>query len=658
MKKSLLSLAALTVALGFQACQSGGSSSNHPGTKTTVAGLTTFSTCEALGDFLESKTGSKSAPAGTPTTGEPSDANESAGGTTGGTGTGGEGGDAAPTSAPTATVEEADIVKQEGNRLYVAASFGKLFIYDVTDAAHPHRLGEVSPGVYTQEMFVFGTKVVLIGQSYGGVTPYGDDAIGSALAADDPYYYEPSTHVSVYDATNGSAPVLAKAFDFKGNYVDSRKVGGAVYLALQRWIEDGPVPIETQLKDRAPCDQVYVPEDIDGNYYSFPAWEIAGIDLSDLSKDPNKVSVVGSWGSTVTATPEHFYLTNYFYETGETGIYLFDLNPATAGITPRAKAGVPGFIVNQFSMDETAGVFRIASTTQPTWLWTVDAAALDSGTSDGGTGSTGGTTTGGGVSAEPEPLPPAPPPNKNYLTTFRASDGSLAQLGQIDTIVPGEQITATRFLGDRAFVTTFVYTDPLVVIDVSDPSNPKILGELHIPGLTNYLQAWGEDRLVAIGSGNGWSSVILNLFDVSDPAHPTLIEQETIPNSYGSEAQFEHLAFSFFEGRSVLAVPVSTATGSEMAVYSVNRDTGFTRLGGVNHDDLVSGSDYSPALRRSLEIGGLLYTVSEAGLKVDGFTNLASDLFEEIFPGFTPPVYYGCGDCPDTAMCAPCAEAM
>ncbi|HEX5036230.1 MAG TPA: beta-propeller domain-containing protein [bacterium] len=630
MKKTILFLS--VIAIVGAGCQSGGSGSNSPGTKATVAGLTTFSTCEALGDFLESKTGSKSAPGGTPTTGEPSDTNESAGGTTGGTGTGSGEGDAAPTSAPAATVEEADIVKQEGNRLYVAASFGKLFIYDVTDAAHPYRLGEVSPGVYTQEMFVFGTKVVLIGQSYGGVTPYGDDAIGSALAADDPYYYEPSTHVSVYDAANGAAPVLAKAFDFKGNYIDSRKVGGAVYLALQRWIEDGPVPIETQLKDRAPCDQVYVPEDIDGNYHSFPAWEIAGIDLSDLSKDPNKLSVVGSWGSTVTATPDHFYLTNYFYETGETGIFLFDLDPATAGIAPRAKASVPGFIVNQFSMDETAGVFRIASTTQPTWFWAVEDA----------------------VDAPP---PPAPPPNKNYLTTFRASDGSLARLGQLDTIVPGEQITAARFLGDRAFVTTFVYTDPLVSIDVSDPANPKIDGELHIPGATNYLQAWGEDRLVAIGSGDGWSSVILNLFDVSDPAHPALIEQETIPDSYGSEAQFEHLAFSFFEDRSVLAIPVYTATGSEMAVYSVDRDTGFTRLGGVNHDDLVTGSDYSPTMRRSLEIGGLLYTVSEAGLKVDGFSALTADLFEEMFPGFTPPVYYGCGcvgdvcsSCPETTM--------
>src|SRR5262245_11229533 len=112
MKKFFVPVVALIAAA--VGCQSGGTqNSTHPGTKTTVAGLTNFLTCEALGDFLESKVGSKSAPVGSPTVEAPSEDNASAGGTAG------EMGDAAPTASPTTTVEEADIVKQDGNRLYV-----------------------------------------------------------------------------------------------------------------------------------------------------------------------------------------------------------------------------------------------------------------------------------------------------------------------------------------------------------------------------------------------------------------------------------------------------------------------------------------------------------------------------------------------------------
>ncbi len=609
--------AALAAGAGGCSSNSGpGANPGTPGTKTTVAGLTAFESCEALGEFLESKSGANEVPSGGPAA---SGDDASAGGTGGAESDGGFG---APTAAPSAnTVEEADIVKREGNRLYAVTTFGKIFAYDVSNPSAPHRIGEATLTLYPIEMYLLGTKVAVIGQP----VPFGDGTVSS----DAPYYYDPSTRVVVYDFADAAAPTVARQFDFKGSYGDSRKVGGAVYLALQHWIyEGGPEPLKDQLDDRDPCDQVYVPEQIDGDYSSFLTWDIVGLNLNALDAEPNQVSVVGSWGSTITSTPEHFYLTNHFYENNETGIYLFDLNPATAGVAPKATARVPGSIVNQFSMDETNGIFRIVSTTRAAWIWgwaEGDAVALD--------------------------VPPPPPTTLNYLTTFRASDGSLTQLGQIDTIVPDESITAARFLGNRAFVTTFVVTDPLVAIDVSDPASPQIKGELHLPGRTDYLQAWGEDRLIAIGSADGWQGVVLNLFNVADLANPQLVEQETIPNSYYSEAQYEHLAFSFFEGQRILAVPVGTDTGSELDVYAVNRDTGFTRLGAVNHDDLGDFSGYSPAMRRSLDIGGLLYSVSEAGLKANGFSALTTDLFEEMFPGFTPPVYYGCDCAGDVCAC-------
>src|SRR5262249_32381564 len=155
----------------------------------------------------------------------PSEANASAGGTTGGTGAGGATNDAAPTAAPATTGEEADNGKQNGNPPYVASSLGKMFFYDLSDAAPPPRGRRGSPEIYVQEMFVSGFKVVLIGQ------PNASDGASSGVAPAMPVYYEPSTRVVVYDATSAASPEITGRFDFKGSYIDSRKVGNSVYLA-------------------------------------------------------------------------------------------------------------------------------------------------------------------------------------------------------------------------------------------------------------------------------------------------------------------------------------------------------------------------------------------------------------------------------------------
>lgn len=568
------------------------------GTSVGLSGLKVFESCEALSEYLvpkDSSKGSGSIPdgamGGMPESFDDTEASADEAGEE----------SAGPVASPTTTttVEEADIVKQEGDRLYIVS--GKdLLTYDIGDPASPQRIGRLALEFSPQEIYVQGTRVVIIG--------------GGAWSASG----ESATAVLITDLANAEAPLTIRKLTLEGFYSESRMVGNAVYLALQNWVGGAGWMIEEKLEARNPCDRVYVPDDLDPEENnSFLSWDIVGLNLADPSKEPEMVTVIGSYDSTVYSTPEHFYLSNYFFEKEATGVYLFDLDPSRAGVTPRSKAIVPGAIVNQFWMDETDGVFRIASTRAANW-WT----------SDDSIGET-----------------------RNYLTAFRADDGSLTQLGQIDTIVPGESMTAARFIGPKAFVaTSIVQTDPLVAIDVSDPTSPRILSELHLPGMTTYIQQW-NNLLVAIGSDGGWwGSVVLNLFDVSNPNAPLLVEQEVLEGAYGSEAQSEHRAFAFFEDLGVLAIPVDTSTGSEMALYRVDGETGFERLGAVNHDDLVPAEaaydGYSPRMRRALEEGNgnFLYTISEAGLKVTPFEDLTNDLFEEMFPGFTVPDY-GCDDC-------------
>ena len=575
------------------------------GSSVGLSGLKAFESCQALSEYLAPKdrdTGGGSIP------------NGAMGGMPGSSGDGevsaDEAGEASPepVSAPVAeTVEEADIVKQEGNRLYVVTT-KDLLTYDISDPETPQRIGKLTIEFFPREIYVRGTKVAVIGD-------------GAASASGDP-----ATIVLIADLANAATPLALRKHTLGGYYSDSRMVGNAVYLALQNWVGGASWMIEERLKAHNPCDRVYVPADLDpGEYESFLSWDIVGINFADPSEESETVTVIGSGDAKVYSTPGHFYLANYFFESESTGVYLFDLDPATAGILPRSNALVSGSIVNQFSMDETNGVFRIVSTRAAGW--NTDESFLET---------------------------------QNYLTTFRAKDGSLTRLGQIDTIVPGESVTAARFIGSKAFVaTSIVQSDPLVAIDVSNPTEPRILSELHLPGMTNYIQEWGN-YLVAIGSNGGWlGGVVLNLFDVSDPNNPLLVEQEELEGAYGSEAQFEHRAFAFFEDLGILAIPVDTDTGSEMALYRISGDTGFTRLGAVNHDDLVPAGTtyegYSPRMRRALEEGNgeFLYTISEAGLKVSQFGDLTKDLFGEMFPGFSAPDYWDCGCSGDVCMGCP-----
>lgn len=563
----IASFVSLTLGCSFN--QGGGGTPSG----TVVAGLRSFENCSDLSGFLageEDEGDGFSSPLGRPTVGTPLQPGEPSG--TGGEDTASEESSAsdAPTSAPVeVTVEEADLVKRDGNRLYVANASSGLLIYDVSTPSAMHRAGQLDlPGLQPVEMQIAGDKILLISTT------------GASR-----------TKVSAINVSDPASPVILKGWEFAGAYSESRKVGSAVYLVLQKWVGGTEKAIAAQLKEKNPCDRVYVPEDLKGGASSFNSWDLIGLSLSDLDREPAQVSLIGSVTSSVYATPEHLYLTNHVFEDDMTGVYLLSLSPSTADIAPVAKAKVPGSIVNQFSMDETDGIFRIASST-------------------------------GSL--------------KNYITTFRVGE-DLAKLGQIDTIAPGETITAARFLGKRAFVTTVVeFKDPLVSVDLSNPAAPKVKANIDLPGRPGYIHVW-NDLLMTVGWGDGWDAgVSLSLFDITDADHPVLVEQETVPNASYSEAQADHRAFGFFEDRAVLAIPVVGGASSQVVFYRVQQ-TGFAALGAIAHDDLFDGTadeGYSPTLRRALEVGDVVVTVSEAGIKATGFDDLTEDLFGEVFPGF------------------------
>jgi hypothetical protein len=211
----------------------------------------------------------------------------------------------------------------------------------------------------------------------------------------------------------------------------------------------------------------------------------------------------------------------------------------------------------------------------------------------------------------------APSPDAHSTVTVLAeAEGALETVGQVDHIAPEEDIRSVRFDGDQGFIVTFKKTDPLFVLDLSNPESPAVVGELEIPGFSTYIHLMGEEHLLTIGydaddmGDFAWfQGVRLQIFDISDPASPQLDHAEVIgTRGSTSEATTNHLAFNYFASRDLLALPMTVCEGgsggssygydmtfSGLLVYDVTVEDGFTQLGGVPHAEATSGEDYDTA---------------------------------------------------------------
>ena len=278
----------------------------------------------------------------------------------------------------------------------------------------------------------------------------------------------------------------------------------------------------------------------------------------------------------------------------------------------------PGTILNQFSMDEYNNYFRIATTI-------------------------------GHVSRTLEGA------STNNIFIF---DKDLDLVGSVENLAPGERIYSTRFLGNRAYMVTFKKVDPLFVIDLSDPKNPEVLGKLKIPGFSDYLHPYDENHIIGIGKdtveaeeGNfAWyQGLKLAIFDVSDVRNPIQKHVELIGDrGTDSEALRDHKAFLFDKDRNLLVLPVTLAIINEdqftdnrpnqqgefvfqgAYVYDISLQYGFSLKGRITHFDSVepfrkSGSYFynnDLAIRRSLYIEDVLYTISNGKIKLNYLDNL------------------------------------
>lgn len=292
-----------------------------------------------------------------------------------------------------------------------------------------------------------------------------------------------------------------------------------------------------------------------------------------------------------------------------------------------ASGKVKGYILNQFSLSESKGYIRLATSTQ---RWQRD----DQST--------------------------------NSLFVMQKSGDLLSVVGQVTGLAPGERIYSARFLGDRAYIVTFRETDPLYTFDLTDPRNPKKLGELKVPGFSTYIHPLGENHLLTIGKQtieeNGFTRTAgtkLTIFDVTDPTTPKEAFTLALGNGSSSEAEYDHKAFNFFADKGILAIPVqnyywekdpSGQTKPEVGlkIFKISVEEGIVEKGLITHDSFLDTTNRDPAyyytevpIRRSVMIEDFIYSISNYGVKVSLMSDL-SDLVSVQFP--YEPTYYGCNE--------------
>ncbi len=246
----------------------------------------------------------------------------------------------------------------------------------------------------------------------------------------------------------------------------------------------------------------------------------------------------------VYCSAEYLYLTTGGYS--ETGIHKIRLdNGYIEGV---ADGSVPGWVLNQFSMDESDGYFRIATTTGHAW----------------------------GVST-----------SKNNVYVL---DEDLKVVGELEDLAPGEQIYSARFMGNRLYLVTFKKVDPLFVIDLADPTAPRVLGKLKIPGYSNYLHPYDEKHVIGLGkeavdSEGGsfawYQGVKLSLFDVSDVSNPREVAKLEIGDrGTDSPALYDHKAFLFSRERNLLVIPILEAKSQQFGIRRRAKHIRRLRLSG------------------------------------------------------------------------------
>ena len=593
-------------------------------------------------------------------------------------------------------VDEADFVKTDGYHIYFVDN-GVLHIMDIPEFGEIEHASTTSIQGSPVAMMLNEESLVVI-STVSSWNIDSQDPLSKAMGwGEDWYGWRTSTltKFTVYDISNSSSPEVSRELYIEGYYMTAREVAGTVRTVTHTWMDipglqtwitypdgywDSGVDDDVRLNMR----EIAAQEAIDNNQEIIEQLSLEdmlpqvhervgsqiithhmdGDDCSDFAAPEESLNrgytsiftldliseelefeadhIVGNWPLVYSSQDTLIITENawdwwWFWGNDNldeaTNIHTFDISQP--GETAYAGSGrVDGTILDQFSISEHEGVVRVATTTGQWGRWWM---------------------------TNPEPM-------ENHVITLshetdpQSENVRLLEIGRVDGIAYNETIWSARFVEDRAYIVTFENMDPLWTIDLSDPTNPTIMGELEVPGVSTYIHPLSDDAILTIGLGPAdeetglgldWSHTRLSLFNVSNFSDPQLSQTLSLspvadPNNgwswAWSEATWEHKAFQYWAPKGMLAVPLNTYRYdyyyddagkyhydydwvSKLMIVNVTED-GLELYGEVNHSQFYETDENrwwnSYNIRRSIFMGDYIYAISHGGITV---TNL--DTLEE-----------------------------
>jgi hypothetical protein len=574
--------------------------------------LINFDSCDALLDHIQEEAAERVGPYGLDTSGWPwvwmeggvaldamSEETMAASGRETLPATGDDGsGQAAFTGTNTqeADVDEPDIVKTDGARILTLVD--NVFTYvDVTGDEPVVRDRIRLDEGWGHELFIAGDRAFAFTNegSWGGPILFDGDAIGTRPA---PEEWRPTATVTEIDLSDPDALTLAAVLRIEGQYLSARAVGDTVRMAVTSGPDDLPwlypagpegeeraeeanraTVLATTIEDWIPryevldatgevvgegllldCTSVSHPEEFSG----FDMVSVLTFDLTRELGDGDGVGVLAG-GQTVYASTDRFYVATtkwvapdvedeaelrVWSEDYTTQIHAFD-NTGTGTARYLASGEVPGSLLNQFSLDEYDGYLRVVTTDGSPW------------------------------NADNE--------SETVLTVLAENGDALEEVGRVGGLGRGEALYAVRLLDEVGFAVTFEQVDPFYVLDLSDPANPTVAGELKIPGFSTYLHPIGEDLVLGIGQnateGGMITGLKVSLFSVADAAEPAELATWTMDDA-NSPVEYDHRAFQYLPDRRVAILPALSWRGDfNGAVLLEIGDETITELGRVTQLD-------------------------------------------------------------------------
>ncbi len=556
------------------------------------------------------------------------------------------------TNVQVAGIDEPDLIETDGQYVYSLSSH-ELTIVEVGEGDNLSIASRVAMTGNPTGMLLSGDRLTVLGNDW---------LTQSSIAIDGGWLSQNQCTVTVFDVSDPTNPSVLQETRIDGQYVDARAIGDQVilvtrddfYLPPPQIIgEPWPDPIvlddtwgflssddvatgKADLSADVPVEANLLPDPYSRTYETkeeylariedqvlelvLPVmsrydgggdlidsgWLLEPTDIYQPVSEEDIVLVsiavfdagnetAGSVATTAVVSPgaTEIYLSsaglfvlgsrqNWWDGPGnETSILKFHVDSESGEVSLSAAGSVAGSLLDQFSVDVDGEYLRVATTSG---FWT---------------------------------------DSENCLFVLEQSGETFQQVGQITGIAPGERLYAARFLGDRAYLVTFRQVDPLFTVDLSNPADPQLVGELKIPGFSNYLQSIGDGYLLGLGSDADPLTGVagdpqISLFDVSDMANPAQVDSFTIPTGLGGGWNLfaDHHQIAWFPEYGVLTVLAPEAESYWNTLWAFRIDTSAT---GANDDPAIehlATIQHDSSVNRAVRVGGRLVVVS------DGFVTL------------------------------------